>query len=99
MPLADWDRIFQDADERRPLLPVAVAGGAERTALEALRAAHDRGCVRPVVAGPEADVRRLAAEHGIGLDGFTLVAAGDAAAAAVAEVRSGRACLDMKGRV
>jgi phosphate butyryltransferase len=99
MPLAGWEQLFQDADDRRPLLPVSVAGGADRTALEALRAALDRGWVRPVVAGPAADVRRLAAEVEVDLDGFTLIDAEDAAAAAVAEVRAGRARLLMKGRV
>jgi len=44
-------------------------------------------------------VRRLAAETGVSLDGFTLVDAGDAAGAAVAEVRAGRARLLMNGRV
>src|SRR2546430_17147043 len=98
MPLADWDQLFEDADRRRPLLPVAVAGGADRTALEALRAAHDRGWVRPVVARPEADVRRPAAQAGLGLHGLTLGDADGAAAAGVAEERPRRGGPAIEGR-
>jgi phosphotransacetylase len=80
-------------------LPVAVAGGADLTVLEALRTARDRNWVKPIVAGPEVDSRRLAAEHGWGLDGFTIIDANEPAAAAVAEVRGGRAALLMKGQI
>jgi phosphotransacetylase len=99
MPLAGWDQLFQEADRRRPGLPVAVAGGAERTVLEALRLACDRGWVRPIVAGVAADLRRLAAEAGVALDGFSLIDATEPAAAAVAEARAARARLLMKGRI
>jgi phosphotransacetylase len=78
---------------------VAVAGGAEATVLEALREATDRGWVTPLVAGPEAEVRRLAADRGIRLDGLSILDADDPAAVAVAAVRAGRATLLMKGRV
>jgi phosphotransacetylase len=76
-----------------------VAGGAGRTVLEALRLACDRGWIRPLVAGPADEVRRLAGERGIALDGFTLLDTDDPAAAAVAEVKHGRARLLMKGQV
>ncbi len=99
MPLASWDALFADADLRRESLPVAVAGGADRTVLEALRAARERGWVMPRVAGNEAEMRRVAGAHGISLDGFTLIDTDDAATAAVAEVRAGRARLLMKGQI
>jgi phosphotransacetylase len=99
MPLCSFDQLFQEADARRQPVPVAVAGGADRTVLEALRLASDRGWVTPVVAGREADIRRTAADGEIGLDGFRILDDGDPAAAAVAEVRRGRARLLMKGQV
>jgi phosphotransacetylase len=99
MPLPSFDRLFEEADRLPAPVGVAVAGGADRTVLEAMRAARDRGWVRPVVAGRADEVRALAAEHGVGLDGFTLVDADDAAAAAVATVRSGQARFLMKGQV
>src|SRR3982074_150715 len=99
MPLDSFDRLFQDADARRQALSVAVAGGADRTVLEPLRAACDRGWVRPLVVADESDARRIAAEWAVGLDGFTLVDAADPAAAAVALVRRGDAAMLMKGQV
>jgi phosphotransacetylase len=99
MPLHSFDQLFREADARREPIPVAVAGGADGTVLEALRAAADRGWVRPLVAGREADVRAAAAAGGIGLHGLAVLDTDDPAAAAVAEVRSGRARLLMKGQV
>jgi phosphotransacetylase len=99
MPLYGFDQLYQDADALPAPVPVAVAGGADRTVLEALRAACDRGWVAPLVAGPETAVRRTAAEHGVGLQGFTLLDAEQPAVAAVAAVRSGQARLLMKGQI
>jgi phosphate butyryltransferase len=99
MSLPSFDQVYQDADALPAPVPVAVAGGADRTVLEALRAACDRGWVTPLVAGREADVCRTAAEHGVGLHGFTILDAADPAAAAVAAVRSGRARFLMKGQI
>lgn len=83
------------------MVSVAAAGGADATVLEALRIALDRGWVAPIVCGEEPEIRRIAAEIGVALDGFTIVEAdGDEiASAAVAEVRSGRASILMKGRI
>src|SRR5262245_15322677 len=99
MSLAAWDELFSDADRRRQAVPVAVAGGADRTVLEALRAACDRGWVVPRIAGCEADVRHIGGEIGISLAGFTLLDAAYAADAAVTEVHTGRARLLMKGKI
>jgi phosphotransacetylase len=99
MPLSSFDELYRVADDRPQPLPVAVVGGADATVLEALRAAADRGWVAPLVAGPAAEVRRLAADRSIGLDGLTLLDAGDPAAAAVVAVHDGRARLLMKGQV
>src|SRR5438477_11700431 len=99
MPLWSFADLHRRADALRPAAPVGVAGGAERTVLEALRQACDRGWVVPLVAGRAADVRRLAGECAVSLDGFTFLDAEDPAAAAVAAVRAGRARLLMKGQV
>ena len=99
MPLFSFDNLFRFADELSEPLPVAVAGGADRTVLEALRTACDRGWVVPFLVGVASDMRALAAADGIGLDGFTLVDAAEPAAAAVSLVRAGRARLLMKGQI
>ena len=101
MPLHGFDRLHSDADASRPAVPVAAAGGADATVLAALRIALDRGWVAPIVCGEADAIRRVAAEAGVNLDGFAIVDVPDAEAAlaAVAEVRSGRASILMKGRV
>jgi phosphate butyryltransferase len=99
MPLVSFDAMFQAADTRRPMTPVAAAGGADATVLQALRIACDRGWVAPQVVGVEAEVRRVARDCGVALDGFTLVDTAEAAASAVALVRSGQARLLMKGQI
>jgi phosphotransacetylase len=97
--MESFDRLFHEADARRAAVPVVAAGAADRTVIEALRSACDRGWVAPLLAGREAEVRRSADECGVGLDGFTLIDADEPAAAAVAQVRAGRARLLMKGQV
>jgi phosphotransacetylase len=99
MALADFDQLQNDADNCGEPVPVAVAGGAERTVLEALRTACDRGWAAPLVVGHELEIRRLADASGIGLHGFTIIDADEPAEAAVAQVRSGRARILMKGQV
>src|SRR5262249_46549513 len=92
------EALFQAADSRRPMAPVAVAGGAGAMGLEALRTACDRGWVAPRFVGGGAEVRRGARDHGGALDGVTLVDAADAAGAAVAPVRAGQARVTRGGR-
>jgi phosphotransacetylase len=99
MSLASFEELYREADALPAPVPVAVAGGADGTVLEALRTACDRGWVTPLVAGREADVRRTAAEYGQALHGFTLLDAVEPAVAAVAAVRSGAARILMKGQI
>jgi len=101
MPLAGFDQLYRDADARPNPVPVAAAGGADCTVLEALGAARDRGWVAPIVAGPAAAIRAAAGACGVDLAGFRVIDAEgeDAARAAVAEVRAGRAAMLMKGKV
>jgi phosphotransacetylase len=99
MPLPDFDDLFRQADARPSPFPVVAVGGAEPTVLQALRTACDRGWVTPILAGREAEMRRAAGEGGIDLHGFRLLDAEEPAAAAVAEVRAGRARMLMKGQI
>jgi phosphotransacetylase len=99
MPLLSFDELWRDADARRPAVPVAVAGAADRTVLEALRTASDRGWIVPLVAGREQDIRATAIAAGIDLRGFSLLDTADPASAAVATLRAGRAHLLMKGQI
>jgi len=89
--------------ENAPSRRVAVAGAAKASVIEALREAVKRKLVEPVLVGPKKAMRRLCIEHVLPLDLCTLVDVdGDdeaLAAAAVAEVREGRAELLMKGGV
>lgn len=97
--LASFDSLFADADAARPAVGVAAAGGADRTVLEALRIACDRGWVTPFVAGREAEIHAAAETAGVDLHGFTILNSDEPARAAVAAVRDGRARLLLKGQI
>jgi phosphotransacetylase len=99
MPLVGFDNLYVAADAARPRLTVAAAGAADGTVLAALAQAHKRGWVEPVLVGDAAEIRTAAATAGAEIERFRIVDAADAAEAAVAEVRSGRARLLMKGQV
>jgi phosphotransacetylase len=99
MALAGFDELSREADGRRPVVPVAVAGATDRTVLEAMRQAQDRGWAAPLLVGRETQIRQTAAECGVRLDGLTVVDAADPAAAAVGLVRAGQARLLMKGQI
>ncbi len=102
MSLPGFGRLHQEADALRSPVPLAVAGGADPTVLEALRVATDRGWVEPIVVGSGAEIRRVADENSVDLDGFSIRDVADVAnqaVAAVLEVREGRAAMLMKGQI
>lgn len=101
MPLADFDSLARAADARRPGARVAVAGAHDPTVLDALVESGMRGWTRPLLFGPAAEIQAIARESRLALDGMEIVdaPAEDAAVAAVAAVRSGRAEMLMKGRI
>ncbi len=102
MPLDGYNELYAEADARKGRVSAAAAGGADKTVLEALRAACDRGWVKPIVAGPVREIKRIARESRIDLEDFQLIDAVDdeaSAIAATAEVKLGRADLLMKGLV
>jgi phosphotransacetylase len=102
MTLPSFGQLHRQADGMKLQVPVAVVGAADRTVLTAIRVATDRGWVAPILMGSEAEIRGIAATLEIGLDGFRIVDLYEPeqqAAAAVAEVREGRARLLAKGMV
>ncbi|RAI03790.1 phosphate acetyltransferase [Acuticoccus sediminis] len=94
-----YDRLIARAQEETPATTV-VAHPCDETALRgALEAAAARLIV-PILVGPDARIRAIAAEHGLDLAGVEVVDAphSDAAAAlAVRLIREGRGELLMKG--
>ena len=99
MPLIGFDELYRLADDLPNPVNVVAAGGADPTVLEALSLAHRRGWVEPVLTGAEAEIRQLAANLQIDLTGFRIIDSADPAAAAVAEVKAGRARTLMKGQI
>lgn len=99
MPLLGFDDLYRAADGAKPRVPVAAAGAADETVLVALSQAHARGWAEPVLVGEAGAIRATAAAAGVDLSPFRIVDTSEPALTAVAEVRSGRACLLMKGQV
>ena len=81
-------------------IPTAVVHPCDRAALEgAIRAAEAR-LITPVLVGPEAEIRAVAAREGLDVAGYEIVAAEHsraAAATAVALARAGKVEALMKG--
>jgi len=101
MGLDGFYRLYHDADARAEPVSVAVAGGDDRTVLEAMRIACDCGWIRPILVGPEPQIRSIAETNEIELDQFAIRHAEGAAiaAAAVADVRASRARALVKGQI
>jgi phosphate butyryltransferase len=101
MGLDGFRRLYHDADACAEPVSVAIAGGADPTVLEAMRAACDCGWVRPILVGHEPGIRAVAHAHDIDLDQFEIrdVEPGAVAFAAVSEVRSGNARALVKGQI
>jgi phosphotransacetylase len=85
---------------KRPPLPTAVVHPVDPESLRGAVMAWRRNLITPVLIGPEAKIRRAAAEAGVNLKGCRIVATEHshaAAAAAVALARQGRVECLMKG--
>ena len=81
-------------------VPTAVAHPCEESALEGAIDAGANGLIEPILVGPEAKIREIAAKKGLNLGSTRIVDAGhshDSAAKAVALVRKGEAEVLMKG--
>lgn len=99
MSLPSFDELFASADQRERRIRVAAAGAADRTVLEAVYQARQRGWIDPILVGPAAEIQRCAEEVHISLDGMRIVDSETPGPAAVAEVRAGRADTLMKGQI
>jgi len=99
MSLVGFDDLYRFAGSLPAPISVVAAGGADRTVLQALSLARQRGWVEPVLTGSAAEIRQLAADLRIDLAGFRIVDAEEPASAAVAEVKAGRARILMKGQI
>ncbi|MDR1028385.1 MAG: phosphate butyryltransferase [Clostridiales Family XIII bacterium] len=79
---------------------LAVAAAADEVVLSAVCEAYGKNIVRPVLVGNEDDIRKVAAEHGLNIEGFDIVEAGsdeEAARIAAGMVSRGEADILMKG--
>ena len=102
MSLPGFGQLHERADSVPSPIGLAVAGDAHRSVLERSAWRSTGGWVEPTLLGPETQIRRLAEESEISLDGFRIVDLeddDDQANAAVAEVRRGRARLLAKGMI
>jgi len=100
MPLKNFETLFQAADKLENPVPVAVAGGADFTVIQALELARRRGWITPLLTGDPHRIRHMAAEIDIDPAPFQIIEdAPDSAVQAVQAVRSGRAQLLMKGQI
>lgn len=100
MSLPSFDALSKHADGRETPIPVAAAGGADATVIQALELARRRGWVAPILTGESKKIRDIADSLDIDLTPFQIVEdEADSAVAAVAEVRAGRAACLMKGQI
>lgn len=99
MSLMGFESLYHFADRLSSPVPVVAAGGADRTVLEAMSLACRRGWVEPILTGSRADIVSLTQNLDIDVSDFRLIDSDEPAAAAVAEVKAGRAKLLMKGQI
>lgn len=94
-----YERLLERCKGLEPI-PTAVAHPCEETALTGAIEAGQRGLIRPILVGPVARIREIAAKHRIDIGSLELVDAPHshaAAARAVELVREGKAEVLMKG--
>jgi phosphate acetyltransferase len=95
--------VFEDLIERcGPLAPISVAvcHPCDQVSLEGPVEAYRRGLINPILVGPEAKIRSIAAEFGMNLDGIRIVDtlhSHESAERSVAMCRCGEAEALMKG--
>lgn len=100
MPLHSFKALYQAADELTTPVPVAAAGGADATVIQALELARRRGWVRPILTGDPEKIHQTATGIDADLSSFEIIAdQADSAVEAVRAVREGRARLLMKGQI
>ena len=98
-PHARYERLISTA-KNLPPLPTAVAHPCDEGSLGSVVEAARLGLIEPILVGPEARIRSVAAAAGIDISKLTIVATNhsvESATRAVALVREGRAEALMKG--
>ncbi|NRP74514.1 Phosphate acetyltransferase [Ensifer psoraleae] len=94
-----YDRLIAAAQAETPAVTI-VAHPCDETSLRGALEAAEMGLIKPVLVGPEAKIRYVAAEHGLEIADREIVDAPHshaAAAKAVALIREGKGELLMKG--
>ena len=94
-----YDRLIERC-KALPPTPTAVAHPCDESSLQAAVDAAKAGLIAPILVGPAARIREVAAKIGVDISGYPLVDAAfsqESADKAVAEVRAGRAEALMKG--
>src|SRR5215510_3019310 len=94
-----YEQLLERCKKLEPI-STAVAHPCEQTALEGAVDAGQKGLIKPILVGPEAKIREIAAKHGIDLGHAQIVDTPHShasAAKAVELVRQGQAEILMKG--
>ena len=94
-----YDRLIERC-KALPPTPTAVAHPCDESSLQAAVDAAKAGLIAPILVGPAARIREVAAKIGVDISGYPLIEAAfsqESADKAVAEVRAGRAEALMKG--
>jgi phosphate acetyltransferase len=94
-----YDRLIAAAQAETPAVTI-VAHPCDETSLRGALEAAEMGLIKPMLVGPEAKIRYVAAEHGLAIADREIVDAPHshaAAAKAVALIREGKGELLMKG--
>ncbi|MCK3778838.1 phosphate acetyltransferase [Ensifer sesbaniae] len=94
-----YDRLIAAARDETPAVTIVVHP-CDETSLRGPLEAAETGLIKPVLVGPEAKIRSVAAEHRLELGSYEIVDVPHshaAAAKAVAMIREGRGELLMKG--
>ncbi len=100
MPLKSFAELYSAADQLRSPVPVAAAGGADTTVIQALELARRRGWVQPILTGHVQQIQERANVLEIDIAPFRLIEEeADSATLAVQEVKEGRAKLLLKGQI
>jgi phosphate acetyltransferase len=94
-----YDRLIERC-KALPPTPTAVAHPCDESSLRGAVDAAKAGLIAPILVGPAARIREIAAQAGLDIAGYPIVDAAfsqESAEKAVAEVRAGRAAALMKG--
>ncbi|TCU29042.1 phosphate acetyltransferase [Rhizobium azibense] len=94
-----YDRLIAAAQAETPAVTI-VAHPCDETSLRGALEAAEMGLIKPILVGPEAKIRYVAAEHRLEIGGIEIVDVPHshaAAAKAVALIREGKGELLMKG--